>query len=148
MIQESWKMTETLAHGYSSESTQQELSNEYQHNRVSMIFKNLFILVLWTKVTSVLEGLKWINGKLGLFRKAVSTRNLSKILSKRSLPLMNFICFLQYISFFFYSKANCWPPKMFLEENIWINTNWALFLYLLSKCGNSKGNANRIITIQ
>ena len=27
-------MTETLAHGYSSESTQQELSNEYQHDRV------------------------------------------------------------------------------------------------------------------
>ena len=28
------KMTETLAHGYSSESTQQELSNEYQHDMV------------------------------------------------------------------------------------------------------------------
>ena len=28
------KMTETLAHGYSSESTQWELFNEYQHNRV------------------------------------------------------------------------------------------------------------------
>ena len=28
-----WEMTETLAHGYSSESTQQELSNEYQHDR-------------------------------------------------------------------------------------------------------------------
>ena len=33
-------MTETLAHGYSFESTQQELSNEYQHDRVSMVFKN------------------------------------------------------------------------------------------------------------
>ena len=29
-----WKITETLAHGYSSESTQKELSNEYQHDRV------------------------------------------------------------------------------------------------------------------
>ena len=29
-----WKMTETLANGYSSESTHQELSNEYQHDRV------------------------------------------------------------------------------------------------------------------
>ena len=29
-MQNNWKMTETLAHGYSSESTQQELSNEYQ----------------------------------------------------------------------------------------------------------------------
>ena len=28
------KMTENLAHGYSSESAQQELSNEYQHDRV------------------------------------------------------------------------------------------------------------------
>ena len=32
------KMTETLANGYSSESTQQELSNEYKHDRVKMIF--------------------------------------------------------------------------------------------------------------
>ena len=29
-----WKITETLAYGYSYESTQQELSNEYQHDRV------------------------------------------------------------------------------------------------------------------
>ena len=28
------ELTETLAHGYSSESTQQELSIEYQHDRV------------------------------------------------------------------------------------------------------------------
>ena len=34
MMQKTWKMTETLAHGYSSESTQLELSNEYQHTRV------------------------------------------------------------------------------------------------------------------
>ena len=51
-------MTENLAHGYSSESTQQELSNEYQHDRVWMIYKNLCILVLWTKVASALKGLK------------------------------------------------------------------------------------------
>ena len=37
--------TETLAHGFSSESTQKELSNEYQHDRV------------WTKVASSLEWL-------------------------------------------------------------------------------------------
>ena len=36
------KMTETLAYGYSSESAQRELSNEYQHDR---IFKSLCILV-------------------------------------------------------------------------------------------------------
>ena len=32
-------MTETLAHGYSSENTQRELSNEYQHDRFWMFFK-------------------------------------------------------------------------------------------------------------
>ena len=31
-------MTETLACGYSFESTQLELSNEYQHDRVPMVF--------------------------------------------------------------------------------------------------------------
>ena len=50
-------MTETLANGYSSESTQRELSDEYQHDRVVMVFKNLCILVLWAKVASALEGL-------------------------------------------------------------------------------------------
>ena len=50
-------MTETLANGYSSASTQRKLSNEYQHDRVMMDFKNLCILVLWKKVASALEGL-------------------------------------------------------------------------------------------
>ena len=42
----------------SSESSQQELSNEYQHDRVKMIFNNLCVFVLWTKVASALEGLR------------------------------------------------------------------------------------------
>ena len=50
-------MTVTLAHWYSSESTQCELSNEYQHDKVLRVFKNLCALVLWTKVASALEGL-------------------------------------------------------------------------------------------
>ena len=50
-------MTETLANGYSYESTQRELSNEYQHDRVWIVFKNLCICVLWTKVALALEGL-------------------------------------------------------------------------------------------
>ena len=50
-------MTETLANGYSYESTQCELSNEYQDDRVYMVCKNLCLLVLWTKVASELEGL-------------------------------------------------------------------------------------------
>ena len=51
------EMTETLSNGYSSESTPRELSNEYQNDRVWMIFKNLCVLVLWMKVASALEGL-------------------------------------------------------------------------------------------
>ena len=52
-------MTETLANGYSSESTQRELSNEYQHDRVQMIslHSKICIRVLWTNVYSALEGL-------------------------------------------------------------------------------------------
>ena len=51
-------MTETLANGYSSERTQRELSNEYQHDRVSMFFKDICDLVLGMKVASALEGLR------------------------------------------------------------------------------------------
>ena len=62
--QKTSKTTETLANGYSSESTQWELSNEYQHFRVQMVFKNLCLLVLLTRVAhsvaawfcAVLEG--------------------------------------------------------------------------------------------
>ena len=53
-------MAETLASGYSSESALRELSNEYQHDRVLVVFKDLCILVLWTKIASALEGLKGI----------------------------------------------------------------------------------------
>ena len=51
------KMTEILAHGYPSVSNQQELSNKYQHDRFKIAFKNLCILVLWTKVGLALKGL-------------------------------------------------------------------------------------------
>ena len=50
-------MAATLAHGYLSESAQRELSNEYQHDRVWMVFNIVWVLVLWTKVASALEGL-------------------------------------------------------------------------------------------
>ena len=50
-------MTETLAHGYSSESTHPDLFIEYQHDKVLVIIKNLCNIVLWMKVASVLEGL-------------------------------------------------------------------------------------------
>ena len=63
-------MTETLVNGYSSESTHQELSNEYQHDRVSMIFKNLCILVLWKKVALALEGLRGTGTGTGTVSKS------------------------------------------------------------------------------
>ena len=37
--------------------TQRELSNENQHVRVLIVFKNLCVLVFWTKAASALEGL-------------------------------------------------------------------------------------------
>ena len=57
MMQNTCKKIETLAHEYSSEGTQRELSNEYQHDRVKMVIKHVCVLVLWTKVASALEGL-------------------------------------------------------------------------------------------
>ena len=51
-------MTETLAHGYSSESTRREYSNKYQNDRVKMVFKYICVHVVWTKVASALEGFK------------------------------------------------------------------------------------------
>ena len=55
-MQKQEKITKTLAHEYSSESTQRELSNEYQLDQVSKIFTSLCLQ--WTKVASALEGLK------------------------------------------------------------------------------------------
>ena len=37
-----WEMTEILAHGYSSDSTQQEISYEYPHDLIMMTFINLW----------------------------------------------------------------------------------------------------------
>ena len=48
-----WKMTETLAHAYSPESTQQELANEYQHDRVQMVFKIFASLCLDKRSLSI-----------------------------------------------------------------------------------------------
>ena len=56
-MQKTLKMTETLTNGYPSESTQREVSNKYQHDRVWMVFKNLCVLVLWTNIALALKGL-------------------------------------------------------------------------------------------
>ena len=47
-------------YGYSYESAQRQLANENQHYRFSMIFKNLCILVLLTKVALALEWFMFI----------------------------------------------------------------------------------------
>ena len=54
---QSWEMTETLAHRYSSDSTQWELSCEHPHDLVLMIFIIFSILVHWTKVISASDRL-------------------------------------------------------------------------------------------
>ena len=46
LCKETGKMAETLAHGYSSHSTQRELSSEYQHDRVRMVSNRFCVLVL------------------------------------------------------------------------------------------------------
>ena len=50
-------MTETVANGYSYDSSQRELSNEYQDDRVKKIFMIFCFFVHRTKVNSASEGL-------------------------------------------------------------------------------------------
>ena len=56
-------MTETLANGYSYESAQQELSSEYQHDRVQMVIKNLCVIVLGMKVSFSIGRVKGHSGQ-------------------------------------------------------------------------------------
>ena len=47
---------ETLANRYSSEGTQRELLNYYQHDMVQIVFKDLnCVLGLWAREASALE---------------------------------------------------------------------------------------------
>ena len=62
-------MIEILAYGYSSESTQRELSNEYQPDRGLMVFKLFCALVLWVKVASALEGLRKYTKDISFLKK-------------------------------------------------------------------------------
>ena len=55
-MQESWKITKSLTNGYSFENTHRELSNDYQPSLD--VFKNICVLVLWTKVALALSGLR------------------------------------------------------------------------------------------
>ena len=88
-------MTETLVYGYSSESTQRELSNEYKLDRVKMVFRNICILVLWVKVASALKGLinpfmlgrplEWNSGTMTLESKNEIKHTLGKYLEEGNL---------------------------------------------------------------
>ena len=49
-------MTQTLAHGYSSQSTLREIFNEYPHDRVLMIFRSLCALVFDESSLSIVRG--------------------------------------------------------------------------------------------
>ena len=53
-------MTETMANGYSYDSTRLDLFNEYQHDRVKMIIKDFVFFVHWIKVTSEAEWLGYL----------------------------------------------------------------------------------------
>ena len=70
MMQKNFKMTETLANGYSYESAQRELSNQYQHDRVQMVFKICYVIAYYTKVVSALKGLKLAPSKEAYTNKA------------------------------------------------------------------------------
>ena len=67
-----------MAYGYLSERNQQELSNEYQHKRVQMVFKDLCVLLLWMKVAPALKGLRWKSkrDKLSFIRRWLWTQCL------------------------------------------------------------------------
>ena len=56
MMQKKTKLIETMAPGYSSASTQRELSHEYQHDRIWIVIKDMCVLARWTKVASTSEG--------------------------------------------------------------------------------------------
>ena len=54
-------MTETLANGYSSESTQRELSNEHQHDSVKMTFIPFLLFGALDESNLSIEGLIFYN---------------------------------------------------------------------------------------
>ena len=68
-----WNLTETLAHGYSSDSTQQEPSDEYMAGFIKF-FKYFCALVPLTKVASALKGLMlnnhWRSTCVALYSKS------------------------------------------------------------------------------
>ena len=58
-------MTETLAYGYSSERTQRELPNKYQHDRVKMVSKSF--TCPYASDESSMTALQQLRGLFGSF---------------------------------------------------------------------------------
>ena len=56
-------MIETMAHRYSSESAQGELSNEYQRNRVKMFFKKSLRPCAFDESSLSIGRVKWYGGR-------------------------------------------------------------------------------------
>ena len=79
---------ENLANGYSSESTHQELSNEYQHDMVKIVFKNICILFLRTKVAIALKGLKVRDIKNQVLRKYYSEVLMPYVIKKSTTQIL------------------------------------------------------------
>ena len=78
-------MTETLANWYSSESTQRELYNEYQHDRVWMVFNFFGVLVLWRKVGSALEWLRMSSHHIKRVRLWITAVRLGRAASRNTI---------------------------------------------------------------
>ena len=53
------KMTKTLTNGYSSKSTQRELSNKYQHDRVWVVFGNILYPCAFDKSSPCIGRVKY-----------------------------------------------------------------------------------------
>ena len=56
MREKKLKITQSLANGYSFNSTRQELSYEYQHDSVLHGFQNVCVIVPLAKVASASQG--------------------------------------------------------------------------------------------
>ena len=79
MMQKKLKMFETLSHGYSSQSTQRELINECQHDRVKKVFKNVCILVIWTLECEDLDESSLSIGRVRLIMSMIAQSILMRV---------------------------------------------------------------------
>ena len=96
------KMIETLAHGYSPESTRRELSNEYQHSRVKMVLKDLCLFVRWNKVALALEGLRLFD-----FVHQSMCSSLKRMISRRNDSILVTCVVDQQIKVLMNLRPNC-----------------------------------------